>query len=1057
MNLASGWVNVITDLPTIATNIKRGHAISAWYKNRNGIACEGSQGYRTESHFIGTNLILIDLDHTDCRSFDDIKKLPYAEYISLIYTTSSHHPALGQYRYRVGFLVEEPITEVKTMRALYTSLIHHYGGDNACKDGARLFYGNENAEIEIAEGRHLPLEIIHSLVAESAAILERDTREHIESPQQTVTLGTKGGRFTLPADTVFITHEHELIVFSEFQQKTAVHCPLPQHGYDAKPGAFIGINGSGTPYFHCAKCCRGIAIFPTKAVVSFLPPADAENREKNDKTCLSLLLPPSESGSAGHSASSRDPQASSFNLYKEGEACGSAPPHHLGAFVETTMNYAAPEESTKNCLALTHYAWEAIQDHLSTVLKVGNINLLHAPAGSGKSHILPQLATVYPLIIVTPRIRLVEQITASCKASGISTWVYHDKDENGIEHAKEARVMIITDKSLKADHLSIQAFQSRHETILLVIDEAHIVLPAFVTESDMSYHTLQRFFKNPKITPLLLTATPNLPVNLVLDDLTTTKGVNKPINYTRLTRSTAKRHFTIIQGSKEAPKIQIALEELLRGAITAKRVFVSSLKSEVNELYDIMTGMAIGVPVKRYTGDHKDPSIDWEGDTVEIILASPAANTGVSINGNTETYLVSYDEVIFTPEDLEQNLARVRYDGTKNADTRNIILVSKSKGEVEDLREPLDAMFLNEVRKQAEAVEIYNNAFKNNDEIAMAEIKQAYALEDRFYLYDPTTGYITYHFLQALLQGYNTAVRRYIRHMGVYGFIQLARQGEIPFTFSDALDHHIEQDIKPELDSLRDAIKTQKKEEFLERLRVIPVITDRVKAKEMLLSAIALHGDFTEKEIKLATRLYHLGIDIAGLDATEKTVKDVLLKTSAWVSFCQLLQFYRSNPRKTWNKLLKNPLLELYYFNKERIADRMIVVEQVSGIIDKSKTLYDCCHSLHQWVRANDNSKIVANAFGLRCEEIGKKLLGLYGVVCKTKRDVSTRKVVYSYYKDDQQLSSTVLVLFNPDNMRLPEGIDLDTQIVIDSLSKKEGRQNTYYQGIRQLPKREFS
>jgi hypothetical protein len=86
----------------------------------------------------------------------------YNEYGAGYYTTASHTDQ--DQRFRIVFILEHPITDPDNFIKLNAGLIRHYGGDKACKDPARLFYGCVNAAHAECKNNILPTDIINGII-----------------------------------------------------------------------------------------------------------------------------------------------------------------------------------------------------------------------------------------------------------------------------------------------------------------------------------------------------------------------------------------------------------------------------------------------------------------------------------------------------------------------------------------------------------------------------------------------------------------------------------------------------------------------------------------------------------------------------------------------------------------------------------------------------------------------------------------------------------------------------------------------------------------------------
>lgn len=117
---------------------------------------------RKEMYFKSAQIALVDIDSG--MTIEQLKANKWYKRFSCgFYTTPSHTP--DKPRFRILFLLESPIERAEDMRLLYRGLITLFGGDGACKDGCRLFYGTPNAtECEYREGIVMSDEVVLSII-----------------------------------------------------------------------------------------------------------------------------------------------------------------------------------------------------------------------------------------------------------------------------------------------------------------------------------------------------------------------------------------------------------------------------------------------------------------------------------------------------------------------------------------------------------------------------------------------------------------------------------------------------------------------------------------------------------------------------------------------------------------------------------------------------------------------------------------------------------------------------------------------------------------------------
>ena len=131
----SNWYAVAGTLDNLRDRIAQGDAF---------IAASMSSGHRTSAAFESADLAVVDVDYglTTAQLLDH----PLTKHACFGYTTPSHDPANGKYRFRVLFKLPERVTDPDLYKAIVTILTRALGGDESCKDPCRIWYGNSNGE-----------------------------------------------------------------------------------------------------------------------------------------------------------------------------------------------------------------------------------------------------------------------------------------------------------------------------------------------------------------------------------------------------------------------------------------------------------------------------------------------------------------------------------------------------------------------------------------------------------------------------------------------------------------------------------------------------------------------------------------------------------------------------------------------------------------------------------------------------------------------------------------------------------------------------------------------
>lgn len=132
---ASGWQTRESDLNQLRDWVLEGKAF---------ICAAMKSSYRTSAGFKHADFIGVDIDHG--LSIDKFLEHDLAKQACWGYTTCSHDPEKGDYRYRIIFKLPERIHDSGLFTALYRVLQKSIGADPSCKDCCRFYCGNSNAE-----------------------------------------------------------------------------------------------------------------------------------------------------------------------------------------------------------------------------------------------------------------------------------------------------------------------------------------------------------------------------------------------------------------------------------------------------------------------------------------------------------------------------------------------------------------------------------------------------------------------------------------------------------------------------------------------------------------------------------------------------------------------------------------------------------------------------------------------------------------------------------------------------------------------------------------------
>lgn len=148
----SSFQNCTVTPQELAEQIRSGHAYTSWHDPH----------YRTSTNWCKSQFIAVDLDTEDHRSsFDTILKKPLVvAYGTLLHSTASHQPQAP--RSRIIFFLDRAIESPEGYTAACTFLSKCLGGDEACTDPSRGFFGAMDCMCEEI-GSFLPLDVMRKM------------------------------------------------------------------------------------------------------------------------------------------------------------------------------------------------------------------------------------------------------------------------------------------------------------------------------------------------------------------------------------------------------------------------------------------------------------------------------------------------------------------------------------------------------------------------------------------------------------------------------------------------------------------------------------------------------------------------------------------------------------------------------------------------------------------------------------------------------------------------------------------------------------------------------
>lgn len=233
----------------LMAHIKNGHAFSAQFHGQK----------RKSNNFAGSGFLAADIDKG--MTLAEALALPFVQqFAAFVYTTASHTEEAN--RFRIVFELEAPIFDGSLYRATLTGLIARLGGDESCKDAARLFYGFRGAHT-YPIGKTLPSDEVIALVASG---------KKTQSPASGISTKNRSTIRTeapFDADQLVTTADGNVVPLSAFTQGSAnksIHCPFHN---DKRASALVVFGKSGDVGIFCHSCAKTAWITAPRTSIDF--------------------------------------------------------------------------------------------------------------------------------------------------------------------------------------------------------------------------------------------------------------------------------------------------------------------------------------------------------------------------------------------------------------------------------------------------------------------------------------------------------------------------------------------------------------------------------------------------------------------------------------------------------------------------------------------------------------------------------------------------------------------------------------------------------------------
>lgn len=213
--------------------VRAGFAFCAWLK-----------GQRKSKNFQCMQVLAVDIDSG--LAIEEVLAHPFFQKFGwFIYTTPSHRPDAP--RFRIVFLMEQPIENEQRMKLAYTGIIRMFAGDRSCADASRLFFGAENCEVHRVD-RVLPMEQVEYVIELGENEIHNDGRAISADG-----LANSRSSVALDSNEMVETESGGAYLLHELTRGERIFCPRHM---DKHASAFVVTSKAGQNGVYCSACAQ---------------------------------------------------------------------------------------------------------------------------------------------------------------------------------------------------------------------------------------------------------------------------------------------------------------------------------------------------------------------------------------------------------------------------------------------------------------------------------------------------------------------------------------------------------------------------------------------------------------------------------------------------------------------------------------------------------------------------------------------------------------------------------------------------------------------------------
>ncbi len=662
-------------------------------------------GKRRAANFKVAGFLAVDVDSG--LTLDDVQKIPlYLDHCALLYTTHNHTEE--NHRFRLVFELEEPITCRKKMEAAYSGLIATFGGDKACKDASRFFFGSSKGSQIVRTDAKLPAYVVDELIALGIDFMSRKAAEEKVKKAQSHDLAEAASKshIWIPRNKLIHTADRGFELLEDIPLKTRVYCPIHR---DNKPSAFVLESKKGVKGIHCGSKCKA-TYFLDKGFnrVSMSEPHDFDydwvNAMHNNSESINAHLEALEEyfGHKEHRIFTQKvngqylPDAASQEKWDSAENPRILPSiigidvQYLHAkdiachYPKFTNDYFTGKtkalEKAHSFREKTTYGDDVMalfeEKAVSNWLANEGMTFIKSPKGSGKTKMLEEVVAMYKQQNKNVRILLIGHrrslINATAKRLGLTSYLNND------EYTVKEFTSPTNQYAISLDSLARLLSGSRPYDVV-IIDEveqvfAHLLSETLRKERKNAILYLQHFVNKAKHVYLLdadLT-----PMSVEIMGVLNKAGVNKDAFAVINTYKANGRELNMYYHKDDKQIVADLMHALKEG----KHCFLcSNSKDRINGLVSELKKIMPEKEIMAITSDNSQDqaaqnfiiNIKAEAPKYDLIAVSPSLSTGVDITFPDDAQWIDcvfgiFNAGINTHFDIDQQLSRVRHPGQVN-------------------------------------------------------------------------------------------------------------------------------------------------------------------------------------------------------------------------------------------------------------------------------------------------------------------------------------------------------------------------------------------------------